>query len=343
METFGKTADGDEVSLVAISAGGMSANIINWGAVVQDLRLDGHAPPLVLGFSEFDHYPARSPYFGAIAGRFANRIAKGRFFIDGEAFQADPNFLGKHTLHGGSKGTGKRLWTIAEFGSDFVTLNYRAVAGEMGFPGNLDISFTYRLVAGGRLIVELSATTDAPTPCNFAHHSYFNLDDGGAGDVLDHRLMIAGDAYLPVDDELIPTGVVQPLADTAFDFRRARPIRQDDGGKQQLYDHNFCLSAQRGPLRRAAWAQGAKSGVELDVWTTEPGLQFYAGAKIADLPAGLDGIAYSAHSGFCLEAQTWPDGPNRNYFPKSILRPGETYRQVTEYRFAKAPEAFSGL
>lgn len=343
VEKFGKTANGDDVYLVTISAGGMSANIINWGAVIQDLRLEGHTPPLVLGFEEFDHYPARSPYFGAIAGRFANRIANGRFYIDGESYQTDQNFLGKHMLHGGSEGTGKRVWTITNHGSDFVTLDYRATAGEMGFPGNLDMSCTYRLVANGRLIVELSAETDAPTPCNLAHHSYFNLDDGGAGDILDHRMMIAADAYLPVDDELIPAGVVQPVAESVFDFRHARPIRHDDGGKQQLYDHNFCISAGRGPLRRAAWVQGAESGVELDVWTTEPGMQFYAGAKVADLPVGLDGITYSAHSGFCLEAQTWPDGPNRAYFPNAILRPGETYNQVTEYRFSRPPDAFSGL
>ncbi len=333
MELFGNTPDGADVFRIGISGGGLSARIISWGAVVQDLRLEGHRSPLVLGFENFEDYPDKSPYFGAIAGRFANRIAGGRFSIDGEEFHADQNFLGKHTLHGGANGIGKRNWKIADTGGDFVTLTLLDGAGEMGFPGTLDIACTYRLLPPARLMVELEATTDAPTPCNLAHHSYFNLNDGGEGDVLDHRLQLAADAYLPVDDELIPTGVVQPVEGTDFDFRLARPIRQDSGDEQQLYDHNFCLAAQHGDLQRAVWAQGNASGVEMEVWTTEPGVQLYAGGGIAEMHGGLEGRAYNAHSGFCLEAQTWPDGPNRSYFPKCILHPGETYRQVTEYRF----------
>lgn len=341
MELFGATDDGTDVARVSIAGGGLTASIISWGAVVQDLRLDGHTPPLVLGFDEFDHYPAHSPYFGAIAGRFANRIANGRFAIDGERFETEPNFLGKHTLHGGSKGVGKRVWDFADRGTDFVMLTLRDRAGEMGFPGNLDISCTYRLLAGGRFVVELTATTDAPTPCNLAHHSYFNLDDGGISDVLDHRMMIAASAYLTVDDELIPTGAVLPIEGTAFDFTQARPIRFETKGQQQLYDHNFCLAAERGSLRQAAWVQGPKSGLEMEVWTTEPGIQLYTGAKIGNLPPGLEEVRYAACSGFCLEAQVWPDAPNRPYFPSCILRPGETYRQVTEYRFKAAPANLS--
>lgn len=336
METFGRTADGEEIRRLTVSGGGLTANIINWGAVVQDLRLDGHRPALVLGFESFDDYPEKSPYFGAIAGRFANRIANGRFSIDGEEYQTDRNFLGKHTLHGGSGGIGRQVWEIAGNGPDFAAFTLLDRAGETGFPGNLRIKCTYRLRPPGRLTVELSAETDAPTPCNLAHHSYFNLDDGGAGDILDHRLRIAASAFLPVDDELMPTGVVQPVDETAFDFRTARPIRHETDGEQQLYDHNYCLSAQRGPPRLAAWAQGASSGVEMEVWTTEPGIQFYAGGGIGDLAGGLDGAGYRSHSGFCLEAQIWPDGPNRPYFPIAILRPGEIYRQMTEYRFRAA-------
>ncbi len=175
----------------------------------------------MLGFEDFRFYPVHSPHFGAMVGRFANRIAHGRFTIDGKAYQADLNFLGKHTLHGGAGGIGRQLWTLKEAGPDFVTLTYRARDGEMGFPGNLDISCTYRAMQAGRLMIELSAVTDAPTLCNLAHHSYFNLDDGGKSDVLGHLIQIEAGAYLPVDEELIPTGDIVPVEGTDFDFRNS--------------------------------------------------------------------------------------------------------------------------
>ncbi|MDP3896885.1 MAG: aldose epimerase family protein [Mesorhizobium sp.] len=330
---FGTTAEGEPVHRHEIRGGGLTARIMEWGAAIQDLRLDGHDAPLVLGFDNFDDYPASSPYFGAIAGRYANRIAGGRFTIDGHRYQADTNFLGKHTLHGGAKSTGKRVWTLGEAGADFVTLTLHDPDGFMGFPGNLEITCTYRLKLPGTLSIELSATSDQPTLCNLTNHSYFNLDSGGADSILDHRLMLAAGAYLPVDDELIPTGVVQPVEGTAFDFLLARPIRLRQDGEQIVYDHNFCLGAQRGPLKQAAWAQGASSGVEMEMWTTEPGVQFYAGHKVARDAPGLGGRKYGAHAGFCLEAQAWPDSPNRSYFPQAVLWPGDRYRHVTEYRF----------
>lgn len=332
-EIFGTTDGGEEVRRHRIEGGGLTATVMEWGAVVQDLRLSGHPAPLVLGFTNFDDYPASSPYFGAIAGRYANRIANGRFVIDGQRYQADTNFLGKHTLHGGAKGIGKRVWTLAARGSDFVTLTLRDPDGAMGFPGTLDITCTYRLKLPGTLSVELSATTDQPTLCNLTNHSYFNLDDGGTGAVLDHRLVLPAGAYLPVDDEMIPTGVVQPVEGTAFDFQLARPIRMEEDGRQVPYDHNFCLAAKGGTLRQAAWAQAAFSGVEMEMWTTEPGVQFYAGHKVAREAEGLDGRRYEAFAGFCLEAQAWPDSPNRAWFPQAILWPGDRYRQLTEYRF----------
>lgn len=332
-EVFGATADGQQVRRFSISAGGLTAQIMTFGAAVQDLRLAGHDAPLVLGFDRFDDYPGHSPYFGAIAGRYANRIAGGSFMIDGNRYQGPQNFLGKHTLHGGDAGFFGAVWNVTASADDFVTLGLRDPAGTMGFPGAIDVTCTYRVRGPGTLSIELSATADEPTLCNLAHHSYFNLDNGGAGDVLDHRMMIAAAAYLPVDDEMIPTGFVVPVDDTAFDFRVARPIRQVEGGTQLPYDHNFCLAATRGPLRQAVWTQGS-SGVEMEVWTTEPGLQFYAGQNVARNVPGLGARNYGAFAGFCLEPQIWPDSPNRPYFPQAVLRPGETYRQVTEYRFS---------
>jgi aldose 1-epimerase len=332
-ELFGTTPQGEPVQRFTIRGGGLTAKIINWATAVQDLRLDGHDAPLVLGFEQFADYPPFSPYFGATAGRYANRIGGGRFTISGKHYQADTNFLGKHTLHGGTKGYGKRVWDVSLHGEDFVTLALHSPDGDMGFPGAIDVSCTYRLKIPGTLSIEFTATSDEPTLCNLAHHSYFNLDDGGSGDILDHRLMINASAYLPVDDELIPTGVVQPVAATPFDFRQARPIRWQEGGEQIVYDHNFCLASARGPLRQAVWAQGARSGVEMEVWTTEPGVQFYAGHKVAREQEGLEGRLYQPHAGFCLEPQVWPDSPNHQHFPQAVLWPGEIYRQTTEYRF----------
>ncbi len=335
IEAFGKTPDGETVHRLAISGGGLSAKILTWGAVLQDLRLEGHDAPLVLGFDELAGYLRPAPYFGAIVGRCANRIRDGHFAIDGERYSVDRNFLGRHLLHGGDGGISQRLWTLADHGADFVTLTLHDPAGAMGFPGNLDISCTYRLRRPGVLAVELVATCDEPTLCNLAHHSYFNLDDGGDGHVLDHRLMIMAGAYLPVDDELIPTGRVEPVAGTPFDFQLSRPIREEDRGGQFGYDHNFCLAASKGPLKLAAWAQGRASGLEMEVWTGEPGLQFYAGQGLEDVAGGLEGRTYAPYAGFALEPQIWPDSPNRPYFPQAVLRPGETYRQSTEYRFTQ--------
>jgi aldose 1-epimerase len=332
VEDFGKDPDGAAVRRISVSGGGLRASILSWGAVVQELWLDGHDRPLTLGFERLEDYVEHSIYYGAIVGRYANRIAHGRFTIDGERYQTDLNNNG-HLLHGGSMGIYRRVWTLADHGQDFVTLTLRDGDGEMGFPGNLDIACTYRLQPPGVLSIELSATADRPTLCNLAHHSWFNLDDGGAGDVRGHRLMIPAAAYLPVDDTLIPTGVVEPVDGTGFDFRQARTIRAPEGVPAVDYDHNFCLAAVGRPLSQAVWLQGARSGVEMEVWTTEPGLQFFAGNAPERPVPGLRGIRYRPYAGLCLEPQIWPDSPNRPYFPQAVLRPGETYRQSTEYRF----------
>ncbi|WP_343314343.1 aldose epimerase family protein [Brucella sp. BE17] len=334
-EVFGHAPDGQPVHRLTISNGPLAAKILTWGAAIQDLRMAGHDAALVIGYRDFDDYPAYSPHLGAIAGRSANRIRDARFVIDGKNYQVEANYFGRHNLHGGSKGLGNRVWNITGSGSDFVTLGTVAADGEMGFPGNLKVSCTYMLNDSGELIVRLEAVTDRPTVCSLLHHSYFNLDDGGEGDILDHQLKINADAYMPVDDALIPDGRILPVRDTVYDFREYRPIRRQETGQQIEYDINFCLSAMRGPIRSCASVKAARSGIRLDVATTEPGLQFYAGNTMANDCIGLTGKPYGKHAGFCLEPQVWPGSLEYPYFPQAILRPGEIYAQESRFAFSK--------
>jgi aldose 1-epimerase len=331
---FGTMGDGAPVEMVRIAGGGLLADIITYGAAVQDMRLEGHQPPLVLGFQRFEDYPAFSPFYGATAGRVANRIRDGRFVLDGTAYQTEQNFLGKHTLHSGKAGIGKRNWTIVDSGANFVRLEIIDPDGQGGFPGNVKISNEYRL-EDGALKVLIHAETDAPTLVNIAHHSYFNLEDGGLTECLDHQIKIAADAVTALDDELIPTGALVPVAGTPFDFRDFAPIRHmtDDG--PFAHDVNYCVASQRTALRPVAWAKAPRSGLSLDVLTTEPGMQLYTGSKIGGRPAiGLTGHEYPAFGGFCFEAQCWADAPNHRHFPSITLHPGETYRQETWYAFS---------
>lgn len=329
-EPFGKTPKGEPVHRIEISNGNLSAWILTYGAAVQDLRLEGHPFPLVLGFPELESYFQHSLYFGAIVGRYANRIAGGKFVIEGERFQADTNDNG-NTLHGGRDGLDRQVWAVRSCGTDFVTLSVENISGTMGFPGTLSVTCTYRITSSSALRVEIEATTDRTTLCNIASHCYFNLENGGAGDILDHRLQIAAQAYTPVNTFNIPTGAVLPVKDTRFDFFLPRTIRDVSGNGS--YDHNFCLAAARGTFRQAAWVQSERSGIEMEVWTTEPGVQLFTGDAEPPSAYGLDGVRYQRFSGFCLEPQVWPDSPNHPYFPQAILRPEERYRQHSEYRF----------
>ncbi len=328
---FGRTASGEAVHRVELEGGGLRASISDWGATLLDLRLEGHAPPLVLGFEKFEDYPLHSPYFGATPGRFANRIAHGRFELDGVAHQLDRNQKGIHHLHGGSQGLGKRVWRIAELSGHRVRLEIDDPDGHMGYPGHCRIACTYELKSGGVLSVLHEAETDRPTPCGMAHHSYFNLD--GGDDILDHELMIDADGYLPVDEDQIPNGEVAPVAQTQFDFRNSRPIRSE--GAPFPYDHNFCLSDGRMRKRAVALLGSPRSGVSMEVRTSEPGLQFYCGFKMNIPVPGLEGRPYRAYGGVCLEAQNWPDSVNQAHFPDAVLRPGDTLVQATEYVFSK--------
>ena len=332
-DVFGKTEDGSSVERVTISGGGLTAKIMSWGATLQDLRLDGHVPPLVLGFADFESYPVHSPYFGATPGRYANRIAHGRFRLDGADYQVDRNQNGRHHLHGGSQGIGRRVWSIAELGTDFVRFEITDPDGHMGYPGTCRIACTYRLKPGGVLSVVHEAETDKPTLCNMAHHSYFNLD--GGADIRGHELTIAAGHYLPVDADKIPTGEIAPVSGTEFDFRQPRTIGPESGQHRPTYDHNFCLSDERVDMRPVARLHSPSSGIAMDVRTGEPGVQFYCGYMI-DVPIdGLDGQRYGAYAGLCLENQIWPDSPNQAGFPSAVLRPGERLHQASDYIFSR--------
>ena len=332
-ERFGEF-EGQAVERATISDGSLTANVITWGAVVQDLRFAGHAAPLVLGFETFDPYPSESPYFGAIAGRVANRIRNARAPLDGRTVELDPNVRGVHHLHGGSCGLGKRVWSITDTGPAHVTLEIVSPDGEMGYPGTMTARCTYR-IEGGSLVVDLSAETDEPTFCNLAHHSYFNLADGGRTPILGHHLRIAADHYLDVDDDFIAYGEPLQVEGTRFDFRTTRPIRVGGSGEHPVWDHNYCIANERGPMREVARVRSPDGSLRMITESTEPGLQFYAGHKIATQTPGLDGIAYGPRSGFCLEAQVWPDAPNHPDYPSAVLQPGNGYQQITRYAFSR--------
>ena len=334
LDPFGTTPEGQSVQRVTISGGGLEARVLTYGATVQDLRLDGVDHPLVLGSPTLEPYLDEMRYFGALVGRFANRIGRGRFDLDGQTYQVPCNWLGRHALHGGSVGAGQRLWTVGDLADDRVVLELQLEDGEMGFPGKLRASVAISLPGDGVLAFEIRAETDAATPCSFAHHGFFNLD--GTADISAHELEVKADSYLPVDADLIPTGDVAPVRGTRFDFRGPRPIGTEG------VDHNFCLSHAQRPIRPVAALRSPKNGLSMAVETTETGLQVYDGAYIPTTGlAGLAGRRYGPFGGIALETQSWPDAPNKPNFPPAILRPGETYRHDVRYVFRKGLPASS--
>jgi aldose 1-epimerase len=339
---FGQHEGRDVFEATIRSADGAEAKIITYGAVVRDLVVPtpGARQRVVNGLATLEDYVKHSPHFGAIAGRYANRIDGGRFTIAGQSYQLPLNQDNRHSLHGGGNGLGKQVWQLGSAGEDFVTLTHVSSDQEAGYPGTLVTTCTYRLV-GTALRVELSAVTDRATPVNLCHHSYFNLDGGET--ILDHTLELAADFYTPVDRDLIPTGEIRSVVQTPFDFRAPRLIRMEKPGGQGRfwYDNNFVLRRdrlepsgfERLPLAHAATFASRANGLALQVWTTEPGLQVYDGFKTSVPVPGHDGATYGASSGLCLEPQHFPDSPNRPHFPDTIVHPGHVYRQVTEYRF----------
>jgi aldose 1-epimerase len=308
---------------------GLEARVLDFGATLQSLRLpvDAGLREVVLGFRDFADYPAKSPFFGATVGRYANRIANGRFELEGRRFELSRNENGRHTLHGGADNLAFRVWEAAPLpGGAGVRFTIRSPDGDQGFPGNLEVAVTYRL-ANAVLRIDMEARTDAPTPVNLAHHSYWNLDGGGTIDA--HALRLEADYYLPVDAETIPTGEILRVAGTPLDFRSPRRL---DAAGEPVFDH--CLAVRGRGLRRVARLESSDGRVSMELLADQPGVQLYTGFKL-DVTAG-DGTRFGPRSGLCLETQNFPDAPNRSHFPDPFLRPGEVYRHLMEHRFAVA-------
>jgi aldose 1-epimerase len=339
---FGKTSDGTPVELYILrNANGMKAKIITYGAILTELDVpdkNGKIGDVVLGFDDLKGYLAGHPYFGATVGRVANRIAKGKFTLDGQEYKLATN-NGPNALHGGIKGFDKVVWKAEpKHGGDTLSVKftYRSPDGEEGYPGNLATSVTYTLTDKNELKIDYTATTDKATPVNLSNHSYFNLAGPGSGDILGHELMLAADKYTPVDDTLIPTGKIEPVKGTPLDFTKPEKIgaRIDQlKGEPGGYDHNFVLNGGGKSLALAARVVEPKTGRVMEMYTTEPGVQFYTGNFLDGSIKGRGGV-YKKHQGFCLEAQHFPDSVNHDNFPSVILRPGKTYTQTTVYKFS---------
>ena len=331
-ELFGQLVDGSAVERVWLKRFGVELSVLSYGAVIQNLVVDTPSGPhsATLGLRTLEDYIQHSPHMGAIAGRYANRIRDGQFSLDGVSYQLTRNEKGRNHLHGGKFGFGRRVWAVEGLSGDSIRLILVSQAGDEGYPGRVEATCTYRISAPLQLSIELTATTDAATIINLAGHSYFNL--GSDGDARDHRLEILADHYLPVDEFQIPTGEIRPVAGTAFDFRTERRVRSD---LPTRYDHTFVSSmAPSSEPRKMARLTAPDSSLALEVWSTEPGVQFYDGGNVSVPVPGRDGQSYGPFSGLCLEPQRFPDSPNHPGFTNVVLRPGETYRQVTEYRFS---------
>jgi aldose 1-epimerase len=341
--TFGMLPDGKEVSRFTLrNSRGIEVSVINYGGIITSLLVpdkNGVPDDVVLGYDSLTSYVKSSPYFGALIGRYGNRIGNGKFKIDGKEYSLPLND-GPNHLHGGIQGFDKVFWDVqAGADSTSLSLTYKSVDGEQGYPGNLDIVVRYSLTENNELKIDYKAVTDKKTIINLTQHSYFNLAGSKSKTILEHDLMIAADAFLPVDKTLIPTGEVKKVEGTPFDFRQATKIgRRIEDKNEQLtygrgYDHCWVLNNSDGTLRSVATLSDSLSGRVMEVYTTEPGLQFYSGNFLDGTLTGKGGARYNFRSGLCLETQHYPDSPNKKNFPNVFLSPGETYQSTTVYKF----------
>jgi aldose 1-epimerase len=345
---FGTTGDGKPVDLYTLTnKHGMEVRVMSYGGIILSLRVpdkNGHFDDVTLGYDSLDGYLKKSPYFGAIVGRYGNRIANGKFTLDGKEYTLAKN-NGPNSLHGGLKGFDKVVWEAEPFENQDgvgVIFKYTSPDGEEGYPGNLKTRVTYTLTDQNELVFAYHATTDKATPINLTNHTYFNLAGDGKGDILGHVLMLNADRFTPVDKTLIPTGELRSVKGTPFDFTKptvvgARIHEQDEqllfaGG----YDHDFVINRQGPGLALAARVEEPTTGRVMEVFTTEPSVQFYCGNFLDGTITGKGGHVYKQRTGFCLETQHYPDSPNKPDFPSTILRPGETYDSKTVYKFSTA-------
>ena len=338
---FGKTADGAKVSLYTLkNAGGGSVQVTDYGGIVVSINVpdrEGKVADVTLGFDSLEGYLAGHPYFGCITGRYANRIAKGKFTLDGKEYSLAVN-NGPNHLHGGEAGFDKKLWK-ANTENGRLVLTYTSADGEEGYPGKLDCKVTYSWTDDNELRIDYAATTDKETVINLTNHAYFNLKGEGSGDILKHQAQFNCSHYTPVDETSIPTGEVRPVKGTPFDFTEPHAIGERiDEDNEQLkfgkgYDHNFVIdSSENGKLVHACTVTDPDSGRVLEVHTDQPGVQFYTG-NFLNGAKGKGGKPYGMRHGFCLETQVFPDSPNRAHFPSPVLQPGEEYEHTCVYKF----------
>ena len=341
---FGTIPDGTPVKIFTLrNTKGMEARISNYGGLIVSLKVPdkkGQLGDVVLGYDNLDAYIKKSPFFGVIVGRYANRIAGGKFVLDGKAYSLFVN-NGPNSLHGGKIGFDKKVWeakTILTSDGPALELKYLSKDGEEGYPGNLEVTAIYRITEQNELRLELSAKTDKKTVINLTQHTYFNL--AGSGDVLKHEVTINADRFTPVDANLIPTGELKPVTGTPFDFTKSTPIgARIDNDDLQLklgkgYDHNYVLNKPEGKLAVASRIYEPTSGRVLEVMTTEPGVQFYTANYLDGTITGKEGHVYQARNGFCFEPQRFPDTPNKPSFPSAVLKPGEIYQHTIVYKFS---------
>ncbi len=336
---FGHTPDGEEVFIFTLSnKQGITAEIINYGGIVTSLTVpdrNGVFDDIVLGFDNLEDYLDEHPYFGAIVGRYANRIADAKFELGGKVYQLAAN-NGRNHLHGGTRGLDRRVWdyqTILHEGEPSLKLTYLSPHGEEGYPGNLSLSVIYTLTSNNELIITFGANTDKSTPLNISHHGYFNLT-GGKESVLDHELLINASRFTEVNDDLIPTGELPEVQGTPMNFRKMKPVGRDIEMVKGGYDHNYVLDDGEGSLQTAALLYEPSSGRLMEVLTTQPGVQLYTGNFLDGSLTGKNGTVYQKHWGLCLETQHYPDSPNQPHFPVTILEPGDEYLHSAIYKFS---------